>query len=307
MKKGPVITAKAIEHLLVSLFSKKPNKIKRVHGGLVNEVFEADVGREQVIVRASHEPSKLQVFLKEQWAINTARRHGVPTAEVLEVGNSGQGFPYMVLYKVPGKMATGSRDKESLLNSLGEYAAIVNSIPTKSFGHLFDWSPNRLSRHLTWKDYLDNELHVDERCELFARSGVLEKPKLKQLQQQLRQIRAWRNKPVLCHGDIPLKNVMVDENRKIIAILDWEHCTSNIAPAWELSVALHDLTMDEKEMFLRGYGLDLKKYMKLAPSIKALNILNYASTVKDAMRKDDKAQLLSLRTRLNGNFDLYSL
>ena len=109
------------------------------------------------------------------------------------------------------------------------------------------------------------------------------------------------------HGDLRLKNVMLDEKRKIVALLDWEDCTSNIAPYWELSIALHDLTIDEKQIFLEGYGLDLKEYMRMAPGIHALNILNYFRAVTHALRHKDAAQMLNLRARLNGAFDLYAL
>ena len=120
-------------------------------------------------------------------------------------------------------------------------------------------------------------------------------------------MRNWKVSPTLSHGDIRLKNVMVGDTGKIIAILDWENCTSNVAPYWELSLALHDLTMDEKQNFLDGYGLDLKAYMQIAPAIKALNILNYARSVRHALKRQDKKRLLGFRARLSGAFDLYSL
>jgi aminoglycoside phosphotransferase (APT) family kinase protein len=50
-----------------------------------------------------------------------------------------------------------------------------------------------------------------------------------------------------------LKNVMVDEAGKITAVIDWEFCSSNVAPYWDL--ALHDLSVDAKQAFLGGYGV----------------------------------------------------
>jgi hypothetical protein len=190
---------------------------------------------------------------------------------------------------------------------LGQYAAVINSIPTHDFGHIFDWSPNKLSRNSTWPDYLDNEMAVEERIETLRRGGVIDAGMLKKLRHEVRLMRKWRRKPTLSHGDIRLKNVILDRRDKILAILDWENCTSNIAPHWELSIALHDLTMDEKEVFLRGYGVPLKDFMRMSSAIKALNILNYALSVGRAIERKDQARLLSLRSRLHGTFDLYSL
>jgi aminoglycoside phosphotransferase (APT) family kinase protein len=301
--KSCAVATEIVRHL----FGKCPKEIKRVTGGLTNDVFEAQVSRESIIIRMSSDPAKLDVFRKEQWAIARAHKRGVPTAEVLQVGNEVEGVPYMIARKTPGKPATGTRDKAALLHALGNYARIINSIPTSDFGHVFQWSDNQLLRNRSLTDYFKNELKVDERLEVFRRSGTLDAPRIKMLRRRLHEMAQWKGKPSLNHGDLRLKNIIVNERREIVAILDWEHCTSNFAPFWELSIALHDLTMDEKEMFLEGYGLNLRTFYDMSPWIKALNILNYARAVSDAFDRTDKKQLLSLHTRLSGAFDLYSL
>ena len=35
----------------------------------------------------------------------------------------------------------------------------------------------------------------------------------------------------------------------------WEFCSSNVAPYWDLSLALHDLSIDAKQASLGGYGV----------------------------------------------------
>jgi aminoglycoside phosphotransferase (APT) family kinase protein len=250
----------------------------------------------------------LQVFMKEQWAVAAARRYKVPTAEILEVSNDFIGLPYMISRKVDGYPAGPvGHSRAAIVRELGHYGAIINSIRTRDFGHIFDWSPNKLSRNRTWTQYLDNELQIEQRLETLRSSGVLEPANLKKLSKQIESMRKWTAKPTLSHGDLRLKNVMLDEKRKIVAIIDWEECTSQIAPYWELSIALHDLTMDEKQSFVEGYGLDLKEYTRMASAIKALNLLNYARSVRHAIERKDKARLVGLRARLNGTFDLYSL
>ena len=112
-------------------------------------------------------------------------------------------------------------------------------------------------------------------------------------------------KPALTHGDVRLKNVMVDEAGKIVAFLDWEHCTSNFAPAWELSIALHDLSIDEKQLFLEGYGLKEKTICELMPVVKAINFINYAPEIERLANEKDHAHLDAMRTRLNGALEMY--
>ena len=308
MTKKPNVTARTATLVLQHHFGKKPKAVNRIHGGVTNHVFEATIDGEDLVLRISEKPAKLQQFMKEQWAVNAARRKHVPTPHILEVCNDVIDLPYMILRKVAGQSAgTMGHSRTAVLRELGEYAAKINSIATHDFGHIFNWSPNKLSRNRTWKEYLDNELHAAERLEIFERTGVLEAAHLKKLRREIELMRRWSPKSALSHGDIRLKNVMLNERQKIVAILDWENCTSNVAPYWELSIALHDLTMDEKQSFLDGYGISVKDYMQMAPAIKALNLLNYADVVNRAFKRNDKARLLNFRVRLNGAFDLYSL
>jgi aminoglycoside phosphotransferase (APT) family kinase protein len=307
MKKLPNMRA-AAKRVLEHYFGKPPKSLKPIHGGLVNDVFEAHVDGEQIILRISSAPEKLQVFMKEQWAVAAAHRNKVPTPEILEVSNEVIGLPYMILRKVEGHPGGPvGHSRAPILQELGHYAARINGIRTCDFGHIFDWSPNKLSRNQTWEDYLDKELEVEQRLETLSKSGVLERDNLKKLTKEVQSLRTWKTRPTLCHGDLRLKNVILSPARKIAAIVDWEDCMSHIAPYWELSIALHDLTMDEKQSFLDGYGLDLKQYTRMAPAIKALNLLNYARTVGHALERKDKARLTRLQARLNGTFDLYSL
>jgi aminoglycoside phosphotransferase (APT) family kinase protein len=308
MKKTTAVTPAMAGLILELHFKTKPTNLRRIHGGLVNDVFEARIKREELVLRISQAPGKLQAFMKEQWAVAAALKKKIPTPEILEVSSGENGLSYMISRKVAGHPAIvlGSKRLE-VLRELGEYTARINAIPTQDFGHIFDWSPNKLSRQRTWQAYLDNELKVNERIATFRESGVLNAGQLKKLRNELQSMRSWNISPTLSHGDIRLKNVIVGETGKIIAILDWENCTSNVAPYWELSLALHDLTMDEKQKFLEGYGLDLKEFMRIAPAIKALNVLNYARSVRHALKRRDQQRLLGLRARLSGAFDLYSL
>jgi hypothetical protein len=100
---------------------------------------------------------------------------------------------------------------------------------------------------------------------------------------------------------------MVNETGQISAVIDWEFCSSNIAPYWDLSLAVHDLSVDAKQEFLQGYGLNEQEVRDLSPILKAINIMNYAPYVERAIDEGNEAQLDQYRTRLSGALDLYSL
>jgi hygromycin-B 4-O-kinase len=134
---------------------------------------------------------------------------------------------------------------------------------------------------------------------------MLSKPQLTTLHKTLRDIEDLDANPVLNHGDMRLKNVMVDEAGKITAVIDWEFCSSNVAPYWDL--ALHDLSVDAKQAFLGGYGGSEKEVRALAAILKALNVINYAPFVERAADEKDERQLEQYRIRFSGAPDLYSL
>jgi hygromycin-B 4-O-kinase len=104
-----------------------------------------------------------------------------------------------------------------------------------------------------------------------------------------------------------LKNVIVDEDGEITAIIDWQDCLSTLAPHWDISIALHDLSIDEKHLFIEGYGLSNADVEEMAPLVKAFNLLNYANTIEQAAADGDHKTLDECRLRLRGSLDLYSV
>jgi aminoglycoside phosphotransferase (APT) family kinase protein len=307
MKRPLQVKADAAQRVLEHHFGKKPTRVKQIHGGVSNFVFEASIGREEFVLRISNKATRLQYFMKEQWAVNKVRSKNVPAPEILEVGNDIIALPYMVSRKVAGCDATRHADNLGILHQMGEYAAIINSIPTSDFGHIFDWSRNRLSRRHSWKGYLTDDLKVDYRIESFAKYKILEPQNLKKLKAGVRQLMTLKAAPTLSHGDLRLKNVILNGKEKICAILDWEHATSNLAPYWELAIALHDLGVDQKEAFLRGYGIAPNDFEQISPMVRVLNILNYTKVIKKAVEAKDRDRIARLKQRLNGALDLYAL
>lgn len=307
MKRTLTVNSAMAAEVLEHHFGKRPRRVERLHGGLANHVFQAKVGAEEVVVRIAPDAAKMQTFLKEQWAVRTARANHVPAPEVLEVGNTAIAYPYMILLKAPGVEGMRWPDREGLARQMGALAAKVNSVPTSGFGPVFEWSHNQLSQHQTWRDYLDEEIQISRRIDVLGRQRMLAPEYLKRLEKRAKELRAWKGRPHLTHGDLRFKNVILDPRGKVKAVLDWEHCSSNLAPHWELSISLHDLSLDEKEAFLEGYGIKPKEYAKMAPWVNALNVLNYAFVIEEALKKNQREHLEYLRVRLRGAFDFLTL
>jgi len=213
----------------------------------------------------------------------------------------------MISRTVGGREATYHPDRLNILREMGKYAALINTIPTTGFGSTFDWSSNQLSRNETWDDFLNKELQLEDKLKILEKRRMFPASQLEKIREILQSVSQSNPKPSLNHGDIRLKNVMVDNGGKITAILDSENCTSNLAPHWELSLALHDLGIDEKQVFLEGYGLPEKKVREIAPVMKAINIVNYAPEIERLAEAKDTVRLEQYRTRLGGALDFYSL
>jgi aminoglycoside phosphotransferase (APT) family kinase protein len=288
-------------------FGNRPSRIIFKASGLSNFVFAIKNSDGEFIVRISPEQWRIKSFIKEQWAQTEAQKASVPIAEILEVGMETISQPYMITRLIKGNEATRHPQRMEILRELGRYAALINSIKTKGFGKTFDWSSNQLSLNETWKDYLKKEYKFEERLKFLEKHRMISAGQYKKLEKIFAEALKLKPKPALNHGDLRLKNVIADDEGKIKAIIDWENCVSNIAPEWELSIALHDLGIDEKQMFLEGYGISEKKIAEIAPLTKAFNIVNYTPEVERFIESKDKSKLEQYRTRLSGKLDLYSL
>jgi aminoglycoside phosphotransferase (APT) family kinase protein len=288
-------------------FGTPPARLVHKTSGLTNFVFEVTHAQGDFIVRISDEPAKLNAYLKEQWASERAREAGVPTAEILEVGNEVVPHPYMISLKVRGEEATHHPKRLEIARELGALARRIHGIRTRGYGRTFDWSSNTLSKRESWRDYLANELRAQERIEVLERWKMLPPPALRRLRATVRQMAKWDVRPALTHADLRLKNVIVDEAGRIGAVIDWENCESNLAPHWDLALALHDLGVDAKEAFVEGYGLRAKELLELAPAVRAINLLGYAPAVEALGESKDQAGLERYRARLSGALDLYAV
>jgi hygromycin-B 4-O-kinase len=287
--------------------NKKPRRIMHKTSGLSNFVFEVLHAEGEFIVRISPDQARINSFIKEQWAQNKARGIGVPIPEILEVGSHVINQPFMISRVVKGGNAVTHPKRLDIVREMGRYAALINTVETEGFGSTFDWSSNLLSHNKTWQEFLECELNYENRLETLEKRKMLTGAQVKKVRKILTDAGRRKAKPSLTHGDIRLKNVMVDGAGCITAFLDWENCMSNLAPAWELSISLHDLSIDEKQLFLEGYGLKDKQIADLLPLVKAINFINYAPEIERLANEKDSAHLEKLRMRLSGVLDLYSL
>lgn len=298
---------KQARQLIAYHYPRKKISVTRLSGGITNFVFGVTVGKENLVVRISELREKINFFFKEQWAMAMAKSKGIPVPEILEVGNDIIPLPYMIQRRINGEEASKHPMKAEILKELGHYAALIHTIRTNGFGHMFDWSQNTLSKNNTWKEFLRSELRAAERIEILRKHKMLTQKSLGRLSSELGKIEGWTQSPCLNHGDLRLKNTMVNKEGKIIAIIDWENCISCIAPYWDTSIALHDLSIDSQWRYLEGYGMKDKQLIEIAPALKVFNLLNYAPVIEQMAMQKQKEALSHYRARLQGALDMFSI
>lgn len=286
-------------------FGSPASRIVYKSSGRTNYVFAINHVEGQFVVRISPEAEKINAFKKELWTSQKVREAGVPSPEVIAVGNDIAAEPYMITRRVTGTEASHHPRRDRIIHAMGRCAAMINSIQTHGFGTNFDWTTD--VNHDSWQSYLAGEFELEKRLEVFSNNRILPGVEIKRLSEIIQGVQTNGLQPALNHSDLRLKNVIVDESGDIAAIIDWEECLSTIAPQWDLSIALHDLSIDEKRVFVEGYGLSNNQFEELAPLIKTFNILNYSTAIEIAVEKADHKSLNDLKLRLNGNLDLYSL
>jgi hygromycin-B 4-O-kinase len=286
-------------------FGEKPRGMRPLGGGLTNAVFRGRACGGSWVVRLNADPQKASDFAKEHWAMEHARRAGVPTPRVALVAHGPDDVAYMIVEAKEGQAATRVGHRQPLIAEMGRCAARLHRVPTEGFGAGFDAAGERWAGHPRWSQCLDEELHARDRFAVLRRQGALPRAALDELGETLDEMRRWRRRPVLHHGDLRLKNVIADaEGERLEAIVDWENCLCAPGPYWDLSIALHDLGVDEKEVFLDGYGMSARAFADAARFVRALNLLNYAWAFGEAQRERDARHLGWLRLRLQGGFDI---
>ena len=193
------LATKIIQHH----FGQPPSRMVYKRSGLSNYVFTVNHVEGQFVVRISPEPENTEAFRKELWATQKVREVGVPSPEVLAVGNIGS-EPYMITRRVTGAEATHHPRRKHIVHEMGSYAAIINSVRTTNFGANFDWATNE-PKYNTWAEYLDKEWEVERRLHLFTQHEMLSSRQVEKLREIVNNTRGSHINPSLNHGDLRLK------------------------------------------------------------------------------------------------------
>jgi hypothetical protein len=254
----------AVREIAAQTFGREPARIEEQGGGLTNHVFAVEYDGTEYVVRLGPDRAKLDSFLKEQRAATRARRAGVPVPEILRVGNDP--FPYLIQVKVARQPATLHPERLPIFararsirqaDRLHSNPRIRLHVRLVAASALIKFQLAGVSaRRAASREALVNietPAHgVRRQAPDHPGGGGPQAPEA--------ILESWRSAAQKCPAEG--EGTHRRDHR-------WDNCVSNVAPEWEFSIALHDLSIDEKDSFLIGYGVTPRRLCSMAPLVKA--------------------------------------
>lgn len=266
-----------------------------LHRGIVNHVYTARTGRTAIILRMTANVRGYQEYLKERLCIEQAAAKGVAVPTVLAVGQ-WQTIAYMVQSLVPGENGQDApAQKTWIWRRLGEFARLIHSIEVHGYGeNLLDPSTGAFQAPIhdnfdgSWPGFLQyNSDSLTEDDQLLTR-GVITREQSTQIKGLLAELMAHRFEFGLVHGDLSLKNTIVDPDGRI-SLLDWGSAEVNVVPHREIAqlqrAHAEDGSPDANELqaFLAGYGLTEAGMRRMQPELDALRLVWALDTCRWAL------------------------
>ena len=261
-----------------SFLKDVPIRIVPVLGrGSVNKVFIVEAPNTKLVVRMDDQTESLKEYTKEAWCIDKAAVRGVPVTTVLDVGVIEE-HAYIIQTYIAGDEGRDSQfPRNHIWRQLGRYARLIHSIEVAGFGLKLQDLTQGDSRE-SWLEYLNYNIEsLNENDELIKLEVVT--------QSQSKVIRAifgdLKRKTFnfgLNHGDLSLKNVIVDESGKV-NLLDWGSAEASIVPHHDL-IQMLKMNMLENDpddaaiqSFLDGYGISQSEFEQMRPTLESLLLL----------------------------------
>ncbi|MCW3054597.1 MAG: aminoglycoside phosphotransferase family protein [Chthonomonadales bacterium] len=245
--------------------------------GSVNLILFVETSREEIVVRLNKpEDDAVKVrgdYEKEQWCLSQASAAGIPSPNVLAVGEHSE-RAFMLQNRVPGVNGKQSgMAPDVLFQVLGRYARVIHALPANGFGDSLEAFENGNARE-GWLRFVDYNLgELTERDPLLA-LGVYAPSQ----QRALREAFTWlRHLPLrigLNHGDLARRNTIVDEKGRV-SLLDWGCAEMHVVPHYDINALLHYYQPDHPHLhaFLEGYGMTGEEWTRLWPEVQALVLL----------------------------------
>jgi tRNA A-37 threonylcarbamoyl transferase component Bud32 len=237
--------------------------------GRINQIFLVQANSEDIVIRLNAflpTADALEGYVKEQWCLEQAASIGVRGPSVLEIGQC-EGQAYMIQSRVPGENAAEIlRNKTSVWREIGRYSRLIHNIDLPVGERGQQKLPSGLCGPLcqatqsSWLQQVQEGLDALSDAEDPLEGFVYAKSQKDDLIAKFEELKSLLFRSGLHHGDLTLKNVMVDQQGNV-HLLDWGSALVHNAPYYDVSqmlksqVETNDPDAEGVLAFLSGYGL----------------------------------------------------
>ena len=255
--------------------------------GRVNKVFIAETANHKVVIRMSDRGQAFDEYTKEAWCIEQAAARGVPVPSVMSVGQC-EANAYIVQSYIDGNDRIESpASKLDILRELGKYARLIHSIGVHGFGASLSEITGGDARK-SWLRFLESNIDKLTDNDRLIKLKVLTQPQSKLIRDIFADLRGREFTFGLIHGDISLRNTIVDE-RGTVHLIDWGSAEAGIVPHHDL-IEMLMMNMvegdpDDAQMraFLDGYEISPAEFNQMMPELESLLVLRALDHVRWAI------------------------
>jgi aminoglycoside phosphotransferase (APT) family kinase protein len=234
--------------------------------GFVNQVCVVETESRKVVVRMNHTDT-YPSYVKEKWCMEQAVAIGIPGPEVLTIGIVDETV-YMIQAFVEGDNGLDSTVlKSDIWRQLGKYTKLIHSIPVKGFGeNLIDpvqgefRSPSHAGSDGSWLGYVQYNINSLTENDRLIELGVITPMQSQRVRKRFENLKIETFRFGLIHGDLSLKNAMVDRTGQVI-LLDWGNAEVRTVPHGDIISVMQGQIQDgnpnkeDFKAFLDGYGI----------------------------------------------------
>ena len=238
--------------------------------GITNQVCVVETESRKVVVRMNDKDT-FPSFIKEKWCIEQAAAVGVPGPEVLFMGIVDE-TAYMIQAFIEGDNGLDNTVPTSdVWRKLGEYAKLIHSIQVKGYGgNLIDplqgdfQSPSHAASDGSCQGYVQYNINSLTEDDPLIELGVITQMESQKVRKLFENLKSERFHFGLNHGDISLKNTIVNQSSQVI-LLDW-NAEVNVVPHATVAQLMHyqilgleeSASVEEFKAFMDGYGISEK-------------------------------------------------
>jgi aminoglycoside phosphotransferase (APT) family kinase protein len=301
-----VASKQDLKVIIRKTFNAEVEEVLPLTQGYANEVYLVKTSKNQeVIVRIRQRgPTN---FEQEAWAMSQAESLGVPMPTIYEVGQfeiSRELRDVMVMQKSDGQALSelsnlNSLQRQSIYRQFGLILNKLHSESLKGFGFLkangvceFDDKQRFVVANLRYRE---------EDVPYLIKAGLAEAEALALLS-IVNGMKASNDQlSVLCHGDLSLEHIFVDNDLNITAFIDWGMCQGG-SRALDIAVLLMYHPDIELSWILQGYeavnDVDMFKREMLIQQVNvAMSFLGHGMREGDVDYKEIAVQGMRLMLR----------